>query len=812
MKISYTWLKKYCDINKPVQAIEEALTLIGFEVESVEEKGVPPLDQVVVGEVLERNPHPNADRLSVCQVRFSETEEATTIVCGAQNYKVGDRIPVALPGAVLPGDFKIKKSKLRGVDSYGMMCSAKELNCGDDHSGLMILPGSTAIGTPIHEVLPEPDTIFDIEVTPNRPDCLSVLGIARELSAYFQANLVYPEITHAVRVLEGEHSLLDKVDVLEGEACPYYTAWSIRNVKVGESPTWLKNHLQSVGLRPINNVVDVTNYVLLETGQPLHAFDNKKILGGKLRIRSASQGEKIVTLDDKERTLREGDLVIADEERPLVIAGIMGSVDAEVDETTTDIVLEAAYFEPAGVRSTARRLALSTDSSYRFERGVDPQGTEYAASRCLDLILDLCGGEILGEPVVVGRLPEWKSEIEINPDYVRQKIGFPVEDEQIQSAWERLELDVDIPDDEDKDWLVSIPTFRGDLMRPIDLVEEFLRMFGTDRIPTAEVRGGALASGNDSISNDIAQKARAYLASNGFFEAYNYSLCKDQCVRLWEGEATEAALALKNPLAQDQTHLRTTLLGGLLQVLHYNLARARKEYRFFELGRVFREKDGNLRECFSVAFAVALSDDKQTWKQRESVDFYSAKNWAASLLQLILGPDTELALQELEGSKAWSDGHAAQAITDSYSCSLGYLSRVALSRYDLKTPVLAGEIILADTDAIQPIANTQYRTVSSFPPVIKDISVLVAPEIPAQEVADKIRGYASQDMEGFAVTDVRIFDVYHAQNDQQAHKSLAFTVTYASDERTLTEKEVGKAFNDLQERIQQDPSLEMRNS
>jgi len=812
MKISYSWLKKYCSIDEPVQAVEEALTLIGFEVEGVEQKGVPPLEHVVVGEVLERNPHPNADRLSVCQVRYSESEEPTTIVCGAQNYKVGDRVPVALPGAVLPGNFTIKKSKLRGVASHGMMCSARELNCGEDHSGLMILEEQPPIGTPIHEVLPEPDTIFDVEVTPNRPDCLSVLGIARELTAYFRADLKYPEIRHAVRLPEGKASLLDKVEVLEGEACPYYTAWSISKVRVGESPTWLKTYLKSAGLRPINNVVDITNYIMLETGQPLHAFDSSKIKSDVLRIRSATAGEKMVTLDGKERALREGDLVIADGERPLVIAGIMGSVDAEVDETTTDIVLEAAYFEPSGVRSTARRLALSTDSSYRFERGVDPHGIEYAASRCVDLILDLCAGEALGEPISVGGLPEWESEIEIHPDYVRTKIGFPIEDDEIRGAWERLEMDVDTPNDEDRGWIVRIPTFRGDLTRPIDLVEECLRMYGTDRIPTAEVRGGALSSASDSVTEDIARKARGYLVSNGFYEAYNYSLCKDQSVRLWQGEASQAALKLKNPLAQDQTHLRPTLLGGLLEVVHYNLSRSRKEYRFFELGRVFKEQDGVVRECFSIAFAAAPSVEKETWKEGEMVDFFSAKNWISNLLALILGPDIDVALEKCQCKRAWADSRSAQASNDKYECTLGYLSREALTFYNLKVPVLVGEILLLDPQAIPSLQAMQYQPVSSYPPMIKDIAVLVDSNVSAGDVAKKIHSYASGEATGFEVADVRIFDVYHDGESYQKRKSLAFTVTYASAERTLNEKEVGKAFDGLQKRIQKDPSLQMRDS
>ena len=599
MKISYQWLCDYAKIDRPMAEIEEALTLIGFEVEEIESVGVPQLDHVVVGEVLSKDQHPDADRLSVCSVDVGDGEPVG-IVCGAQNFKVGDRVPVALPGAVLPGDFKITKSKLRGVPSAGMMCSAKELNLGDDHSGLFILENRPEVGTSVNEIFPEPDTVFDVEVTPNRPDCLSVLGIARELSAWFKVELQYPEVKHAVSDGSDTDHLLESIEVLEPEACPRYTAWSIHGVKIAESPEWLKQKLRSAGLRPINNVVDCTNFVLLETGQPLHAFDSAKIRGNRLQIRGARANETITTLDQKERQLLEGDLVIADAERPLVIAGVMGSLDAEVDSSSSEIVLEVAAFESRGIRATSRRLGLSTDSSYRFERGVDPQGIEFAAARCIDLILETAGGTVGGRPQSEGRPLDLVSEIEVLPEQIIKRIGFDVSDNAIAEAWERLELEVRRPDSPSKPWTVSIPSFRQDLRGVADLTEEFLRMYGTDRIPEASV-GCDTVSALPESPIDLANRAfRSHLVANGFNEAFNYTLISGDETETWQGKAGREVLAMENPLAQDQSHLRPSLLSGLLDVIRFNRGRARKEFRFFECGRVFREEKGKIVEKIFV--------------------------------------------------------------------------------------------------------------------------------------------------------------------------------------------------------------------
>ena len=408
--------------------------------------GPPQLNNVVVGQVLEFEQHPDADRLRCCKVSTGKEGEVHDIVCGAKNFVQGDHVMVALPGAVLPGNFKIKASKLRGQPSAGMMCSSKELQVGQDHDGIMILDQSIALGTPVNDLYTDGDTVLNLEITPNRVDVLSHIGVARELAAKFGLAVKYPEVKASTENASNGEPLISGVEVSSPEACPHYTTVSIKGVKVGPSPKWLKDAIEATGQRSINNVVDVTNYVLHETCQPLHAFDAAKIKGGKLVVRMASEGEKITTLDDVERKLNANMAVVADTERALVVAGVMGSVDAEVDDSTTDIVLEAAYFAPTSVRATARKLGLSSDSSYRFERGVDPKGVTYASLRAVDLILEVAGGTVDGNLIEEGAEPPTITEVALCPDRVRKFIGFDISDQEMQAVLESLGLGVVIQD------------------------------------------------------------------------------------------------------------------------------------------------------------------------------------------------------------------------------------------------------------------------------------------------------------------------------------------------------------------------------
>jgi len=617
MRVSLSWLKKYVNLGAATPAeIERVLPLIGLGVESVELKGLPQLPNIVVGEILTSAPHPNADKLSVCSVQTALNEPPRQIVCGAKNYRVGDRVPVALPGAVLPGDFKIKRSKLRGVESDGMMCSAKELGLGDDHGGLLILDARPEIGTPINNLFPEPDAVFTLEITANRGDCWSHLGVARELAAYYGQPLQVPApVTH----LELRPPADGKPLAVSSPDCPYYTAWAVHGVKIGPSPAWLKRDLEAVGLRSINNVVDVTNWVMFELGQPLHAFDTAKIRGTQINVRPAAAGEKITTLDGRERVLDPSVLVIADAERPLVVAGVMGSIDAEVDSATTAIVLESAWFQPSAVRRATRLLGLHTDSSHRFVRDVDPAGVTVAARRALDLILETAGGALVDHAFVHGAPPRSGHVIEITPDFVRERLGFSVTDHDIRGVFERLGFHV-ADSAPGSHWRVSVPSARGEVSRPIDLVEEFLRLHGTDKIPAAAVTVSGLDRDDDPQST-FGLRAAELLAAQGFAECTHYTLRDNAELQKWHADAVPALLSLANPLTSEMSALRPSLVPGLLDALRLNADRGNGLPKLSESGRVFREHEGKLYELDAVAFVLPATSGERSWRAAPAPDF-----------------------------------------------------------------------------------------------------------------------------------------------------------------------------------------------
>lgn len=814
MKVSRNWIETYVDLSGITDdAISHALTMVGFEVEEVVKTGLPPLENVVVGEVVSYEQHPNADRLSVCQVVTMEGGDARTIVCGAKNFAAGDRVIVALPGAVLPGDFKIKESKLRGVVSGGMMCSERELGLGEDHEGIAILSDRPALGTPVNDLYGGGDTVFDVEITPNRPDALSQIGIAREMAAWFKRDLRYPEIQHNLSEWSGRH-LVDTVVSDTPENCPHYRGYSVRGVNVGESPAWLKERLKSIGLRPINNVVDVTNFVLHELGQPLHAFDAAKIRGGEIRVRMAGAGESIVTLDEKKRVLDPGMMVIADGERALVIAGVMGSVDAEVDETTTDIFLESAYFNPSTVRRASRTLGLSTDSSYRFERGVDPKGTEFAALRCLDLILEVAGGELQGAPLVAGEAPLIEKEISLSPAYVRRVLGFELSDEVIAENLRALELDVTETTDDDDEalFLVGIPSFRLDLYRPIDLVEEILRIYGSDKVPPADVRTRGLLAEDDPVPVYL-RKASSLLMGRGYSEVMNYSLGEADVVRDWFGKVAGDVLTLANPLASDASHLRPSLIPGLLQTLAFNAARGQHPPPVFECGRVFREVNGAVYEYVSVAFAE-MRDSAEGWLKRAPVDFYAAARTAADLLGAAGVKASPHAFQANPSDDVWQKGHAAHfgSIEGGHEAEFGLLAPGALQRWDLPGPVVVGAVYFLPEFLKKPVARRRYQPFSVFPAAVRDLAVVAPVETPAGDVAETLTrigrtvcAEAAFDLEG-----VEVFDVYEGKGLPEGSRSLAFSLTFRSLERTLTDKEVNAVFDRLQADLQKDTPFRVR--
>ena len=808
MKINLDWLSEYVDLPNPSAELVDVLPMLGIEVEENDDAGTTALENVVVGEVLEKSQHPEADRLSVCTVEVG-AESPSQIVCGATNFKIGDRVPVALPGAKLPGGFKIKKSKLRGVASEGMMCSAKELELGEDDAGLFLLSGEPEIGQSIKDVFSK-STTLELEITANRGDCLSHLGIAREVAAYYQTSVRIPECKAQAKPVDlpNQNCLLSSLQI-ESSHCPYYTLWSIKGVKIAASPDWLVQKIESIGLRSINNVVDITNFVLHETGQPLHAFDLKKISGSSIIVREAREGENITTLDDQERELSTKMMVIADSEKPLVVAGIMGSVDAEVDDTTTDIVLESAWFHPGSVRATARSLGLHTDSSQRFSRDVDPQGVEFAAKRAIDLILEIAGGTTSEEYVSIGKPPRGSRTIEIEPTYVEERCGFEVRNEDLIASWKRLGFSVEGI----SPIQVTVPSYRSEVDRPIDLVEEFLRIRGTADLQGSKFLSPSLLRDNEPAF-DLCDRAVDNLTGQGYQEVCNYSLRSADEISSWFPEINLGALALGNPLTADHTHIRPSLLPGLIEVLAHNQRNLNNLNRVFEIGKIFRPGSRGNAELISIAWAQTLSNTQRNWKKENEADFFDLKNSLERLLHAAGMSLPKGHWQTIEDKLPWQGGYAANlgdVHKNKLEISLGTLHLNLSKKYDLKGAVLAVEIFIDSVLLNKKRKPTAFSSFSTFPPAIKDLALVVEKTESSESVREKIEEIASQATdEEISLDPVAIFDVFEGKGLPENMKSIACSIRMRAKDRTMREKEINKTFEKILEAIDSKTKYELR--
>ena len=821
MKISLNWLKQYVNLDGVATAeLQRALTFLGFEVEGVVNTGLPPLMNVVVGEIRSRDKHPNADKLSVCTVDVGAAHGGVrTIVCGAPNCDAGNRVPVALPGAVLPGDFKIKQSKIRGQQSDGMLCAPDELGLGGEHAGLLILDGSLAIGTPINDAIPGGDTVFDLEITPNRPDALSHIGIARELAAWFRKDVSYPQVKFRGKVGGAlRPDILSDIKVLSPEDCPLYVGIAIAGVKVRPSPSWMQDRLKAVGLRPINNLVDTGNYVMLELGQPLHVFDAKRISGRKIIIRRAADGEKLTTLDARERVLNSRMLVIADEAKPLVVAGIMGGADAGVDDSTTDIVLEAAYFRPQSVRATSKRLGLASDSSYRFERGVDPHSTLEAAQRAVDLLLETAGGTVVGPSFKVGGDVPWQREIVVTPAYINEKLGFEIPADEQRAALEALDLVIkheEPTEHRGPAWTVTVPSWRADLDRPIDLVEEVLRIFGTERVPAAPAIGPALVDHEDAPTVVFNRQVTGYLVGQHFHECVNYTLRSARELKTWVSDTAVQELALTNPFVEEQSHLRPTLVLGLLESLKLNQSRGNHVACFCETGRVFMEVNGTVHECAGVGFIIAEDPKARAWLARPAPDFYTVKRHM-EIIAAQAGIDLSAQpLAPVTGAYwGWQEGQAAAAgdLVQGWTARFGLLNIAMVRAAGIEGRVWAGMFSILPEKISGVSTRRRFQNFSHFPSALRDLALVVDASRHAEEVRRQLLEVARAATVGgaFAVEAVEAFDVYRGAGLPEGKKSLAFALSFRSDGRTLTDDEVNAVFLKIQQGMVADGRASVR--
>jgi len=780
MKTSLSWLREFVALPSSTADLVNLLTLAGVEVEAVHERGAD-IPQVVVGQILDTVQHPNADRLSVCTVTTGG-ETTHQIVCGAKNYKVGDKVPLALPGAILPGDFRIKVGKLRGVDSHGMMCSAKELGLGEGHEGLLILPPGAPLGAPISDLFPS-DVILDLEITPNRPDLLSHYGIAREIAALRSVPLAPPPFRQiAPTVAAGVRVAIEAPQGL----CPFYSARGIRGVKVGPSPDWLRNRLDSIGIRSINNIVDVTNFVMMETGQPLHAFDEARLDEREIHVRPAADGESFRALDGKTYILTPADLVIAAARAAAAIAGVMGGELSGVTDATVDVVIESALFNPQSVRRTSRRLGLASDSSYRFERGIDPATVLAASDRAAELILQLAGG--VAEPAIetAGQLPSAARTVSLRPARCSALLGVDVPEPRIDSILTGFGLQKQA----DASWL--IPSFRPDLTREADLIEEVTRAFGIENIPGSVRSRPAPASPADAV-HDLHLELRRRLAGQGFFEARTFSLISASAA---QSVCTDGLVAIRNPLIEDQAVLRPSLLPGLLAALERNLRGGAKSIRLFELGRVVLAGQEHVR------LAAILTGDAvpPSWSETapRKTAFFDLK-----------GALESLGLESLDFNSASNDGLLPSLgiiVAGRSAGSIGQLPPARLRALDCPNPVAVFELDLTDV-RLRPIPS-RIAPIPRFPAVTRDIAIIADAAVPHARIEEVLRS-ATEPL----LADIRLFDLFSDPDGIRVpagQKSLAYSLTYRSAERTLTADEVNAAHARLKERLKAALSVSFR--
>ena len=803
MRVSYDWLKTMIDVPESPKELSDEYIRTGTEVEAIDVVGES-YDHVVTAQVLEKTPHPDSDHMYVCKVSVGDKNvdaegnpEPLQIVCGAQNFEAGDHIVTAMIGAVLPGDVKIKKSKLRGVVSMGMNCSARELGIGGDHSGIMILPEDAPVGMPFGEYYGSSDTVLDCEITPNRPDCLSMIGMARETGAIFDRD--YHVELPSIKVETGRATADELTVAIADEGlCDRYVARIVRNVKVGPSPDWMVKRLNSLGIRPHNNIVDITNYVMMLTGQPLHAFDLSTFVerDGKrsVVVRAAKQDEEFQTLDGENRVLDAGMGLITDGERPVALAGVMGGMDSEITDDTVDVMVESACFNAGRTSHTSRDLSLISDASIRFERQVDETGCVDVANVTCALIEELAAGEVAPGYVDVYPAPKTIAPITLRYQRILDICGAPIERDFVERSLTRLGCTVE---SEGSDFQVTPPSFRPDLPREIDLIEEVLRLWGMGRveatIPAAKNHIGGLTR-----EQKLTRKVGQILRACGLNETTTFGFAAPGDLEKihMSADGRGCPVVLMNPLVAEQTEMRRSLLPGLLQSVAYNEAHGTANVHLYEIGSLFhgRENASLPRETQSVAGVLTGSWSDQTWNNTvDKLRFFAGKGIVEELLEQLRLPKVRFRVAEGEGYEFLQPGRAAEVLSG--GTVLGWVGEIhpeAREAMDIDQIVVAFEL---DLDKLIKGAHNQenYHEFSPFPAVQHDLAIVVPDEVTCEDLLQRITSAGGKLLEN-----VRLFDVYRDPvRVGIGKKSMAFSLTYRSDDHTLTSDEVERAHSKI---------------
>ncbi|WP_075185351.1 phenylalanine--tRNA ligase subunit beta [Teredinibacter haidensis] len=789
MKFSESWLRTWVNPTVSTQELIDQLTMAGLEVDAVESVAGE-FSKVVVGEILEVEQHPDADKLRVCQVAGSP-EGTKQVVCGAPNARVGIKIPFALVGASLPpGDdgkaFKIKKAKLRGVESMGMLCGETELQVGTDDSGLMELAADAPVGVDFREYLDLDDAIIDVDLTPNRSDCLSLKGLAREVGVLNKATVSAPDIKPVASTCDDTFP----VSLQAGSACSRYVGRVIKGIDISKpSPQWLQERLRRSGLRSIDAVVDVTNYLLLELGQPMHAFDLAKLDSG-IRVRMAEQGEKITLLDGQEIELKAETLIIADNSGPLAMAGIMGGESSSVSDKTQDIFLESAFFNPIAIAGKARSYGLHTDSSHRFERGVDYDGAQTAIERATQLLVDIVGGT--PGPVVceelADELPSART-VTLKKPRIQAGLGFAIPDEEVVDILTRLGLV--LQSEIDNSWVFEVPSYRFDIAIEADLLEELARIYGYNQLPTTKMRIPAALPRLEESQLPEDRLARQLIA-RGYQEAITYSFIDPKLHKLFAGEQEHAAVELLNPISADMSTMRTSILPGLVDALRRNINRQQSRVRLFEKGLRFIPTANGLQQTQGLAGLIYGERDDATWTaSKGGVDFYDIKGDLESLISL----SGQTARFQAAKHPALHPGQCAEVFLAGESAGyVGALHPQLTKALDIKQNVFVFEL---DLDKIVAATIPSFKLLSKFPEVSRDLAILVDRDVTSVALMEEIQANA-----GDHLKNLKVFDVYSGEGIDPKRKSVAFNLTFQHPSRTLNEDEVNSPVAAIVERLE----------
>lgn len=820
MNISYKWLKEYVDFSLTPQQVADALTSEGLEVDSLEE--VPAirggLKGIVVGEVLECDPHPDSDHMHVCSVNLGE-KEPVQIVCGASNIAKGQKVMVATIGCVLyDGDkeFKIKKSRLRGIDSYGMICAEDEIGVGKDHNGIIVLPQDTKPGTPAAEYYNlESDYVIEIDITPNRADACSHYGVARDLYAWLVRN-GYETSIHRPSVDDfkiDNEDLNINIEVENNEACPRYCAITVKDCEVKESPEWLKTKLETIGLRSINNIVDITNYIMMAYGQPLHCFDADMIKGNKVVVRTMPEGTPFVTLDGMEHKLSEKDLAICNAEEPMCIAGVFGGKGSGTYDTTKDVLFESAYFNPTWIRKSARRHGLSTDASFRFERGIDPNGQIYALKQAAMLAKELAGGKISMSIKDVRKEEVKDFIVDLDYEYAFNLMGKVIDKNIIKEIVTSLEMK--ILEDSDNGLKLAVPPYRVDVTRPCDVVEDILRIYGYNNveIPTS-INSTLTIEGEEDRSHKLRDLVSEQLVGYGFNEVMNNSLTKTSYYETLENLSLNKAVKIMNPLSSDLGVMRQTLLFGGLENIKRNLNRKIEDLRFFEFGNCYHYDASKLSDNHMTAYSEELhlgmwlagKREHNSWiKENEKTSIYELKAHVENVFRRLGVQAQALNISENAESDLMSITLKYTAHNGKDIAVLGIVKHGILQKLDISGDVFFADINWTNLMKLTRKNKVVYSKLSKFPPVSRDLALLVKSDVKFADIERIARSTEKK-----LLKSVELFDVYEGKNIGEGMKSYAVNFILEDSEKTLTDERTDKVMKNIMNNLAREIGAQQR--